>query len=67
MAVIKRRRVVRKVARSFRLRPDLVERVRRIATERRESQTYVLESLLEYALEAYEKEERGKKAKDGSD
>lgn len=61
MAVIRQRRVRRKVARSFRLKPELVEKIGKIAKEMGESKTYVLESLLEYAIEKHEEEKRTNK------
>jgi len=61
MVVIRDRIKEKKLTRTFRLRPDLWERVEQIAEERGESKTYILESLLEYALNAYDKEGRLKK------
>ena len=63
MPVIEERKIEKRVARSFRLRPELVEKIGRIAREMGESQTYVIESLLEYAIEAYEKEKKSGKKK----
>jgi len=60
MVVIRKRQPRRKVHRSFRLRPDLVEKIEEVAKELGESRTYVIESLLEYALAAYEKEQAEK-------
>ena len=61
MVVIRDRIKEKKLTRTFRLRPDLWERVEQIAEERGESKTYILESLLEYGLNAYDKEGRLKK------
>jgi predicted transcriptional regulator len=63
MAVIEKRKTVRRVMRSYRLREDLAEKIEKIASDIGESRTYVLESLVGYGLEAYEKE-RKKKSKD---
>ena len=59
VAVIKPRKQEKRIFRSFRLRPDLVEMLEQIAAQTGESKTYVLESLLDYAIEAYEKEKKG--------
>ena len=62
MAVIpKKKKPPKRITRSFRLRPDLVKKIEKIAYDMDETRTYVLESLLEYAIAAYEKE-RGKKS-----
>ena len=61
MPVIEQRKIAKRVARSFRLKPELVEKIGQIAKEMGESQTYVMESLLEYAIEAHEKEAKKKK------
>ena len=44
---------------------ELLEKIRKIAGEMGESQTYVVESLLEYAIEAYEKEKKAGKKRYG--
>lgn len=59
--VIKEREETKKVARSFRFRPDLLKKIDEIARETGETKTYVLENLLDYAIEAYEEEKGGKK------
>jgi predicted transcriptional regulator len=56
MAIIKKRRAVKRVVRSYRLREDLIKKIDGIALSMDESRTYILESLIEYGLEAYEKE-----------
>jgi predicted DNA-binding protein len=56
MAVIKKRKAGKKIFQSFRMKPELVKKIEKIAKELGESKTYVLESLLEYGIEAYEKE-----------
>ena len=61
MPIIEQRKIAKRVARSFRLRPELVEKIGKIAREVGESQTYVMESLLEYAIESYEKEGKEKR------
>ena len=48
-----------RVVRSFRLNKKLDDALNKITAETGETKTYVLESLLEYAIKAYEKE--GKK------
>jgi predicted transcriptional regulator len=53
MAVIKDRARQRKVPVTFRIRPDLLQAIERVAKEKRETKTYVLESFLEYGLKAY--------------
>ena len=59
MAVIKKReRKETRITRSFRLRPDLVRKIEKIAQDMDESRTYILESLLDYAITAYEKEKK---------
>jgi ribosomal protein L10 len=54
MPIIKRPK--KRVHRSYRLKPELATKIRKIAQKEKVSQTVVLESLLEHALEAYEKE-----------
>ena len=62
MAVIeKRARKEMRITRSFRLRPDLIKKIEKIARDMNETRTYILESLLDYAIAAYE-EERTKKS-----
>ena len=57
MAVIeKRARKEMRITRSFRLRPDLIKKIEKIARDMNETRTYILESLLDYAIAAYEKE-----------
>ena len=56
MSIIKQRDTEKKVFKSFRLKPELVKKIEEIAKETGETKTYVLESLLEYGIEAYEKE-----------
>ena len=58
MAIIKKRKTVKRVVRSYRLRADLIKKIESIALSLGESRTYILESLLEYGLEAYEKEKK---------
>jgi predicted transcriptional regulator len=52
----KKEKPPKRITRSFRLRPDLVKKIEKIANEINETRTYVLESLLDYAIAAYEKE-----------
>jgi predicted transcriptional regulator len=54
MTIIKRPK--KRVHRSFRLKPELAIKIRKIAHKEKVSQTVVLESLLEHALKAYEEE-----------
>ena len=56
--IIKKREKSNKIPRTFRLKPELIEKLDEIAEETDESITYVLESLLEYAIKAYEKERK---------
>ena len=56
----KKKKPPKRITRSFRLRPDLVKKIEKIAYDMDESRTYVLESLLDYAIEAYEKEKNKK-------
>ena len=58
MAIIKKRKAVKRVVRSYRLREDLIKKIDGIALSLDESRTYILESLIEYGLEAYEKEKK---------
>ena len=58
MAIIKKRKAVKRVVRSYRLREDLIKKIDGIALSLDESRTYILESLIEYGLEAYEKENK---------
>ena len=58
MAIIKKRKAVKRVVRSYRLREDLIKKIDSIALNMDESRTYILESLIEYGLEAYEKENK---------
>ena len=58
MAIIKKRKAVKRVVRSYRLREDLIKKIDSIALSHDESRTYILESLIEYGLEAYEKEKK---------
>ena len=59
MPIIKKREKSNRIPSTFRLKPELVEKLSEIAKETTESITYVLESLLEYAIEAYEKDKQG--------
>jgi predicted transcriptional regulator len=56
MKIIKSRE--KKIAKTYRLRPDILERLEAIAAAEGESRTYVLESLLEYAIKAYERQHK---------
>ena len=57
MTVIKpREKAEKRITRSFRLRPDIVKKIEQIARDLNESRTYVIESLLDYAIHAHEKE-----------
>jgi predicted DNA-binding protein len=58
-----RKRAKRKIARSFRFKPEILEKISEISEELGEDKTYVLENLLEYAIEAYEEEKKKKKKK----
>jgi predicted transcriptional regulator len=61
MVVIpKKKKPPKRITRSFRLRPDIVKKIEKIAKEMDETRTYVLESLLDYAIEVYEKEKGNK-------
>ena len=62
--IIKKREKSNRIPRTFRLKPELVEKLSEIAKETAESITYVLESLLEHAIKAYEKERKQKDLKD---
>jgi hypothetical protein len=46
----------KKVQLSFRFEPDVIDKLRRIAEKEEVSVTFVLESLLKYAIEAWESE-----------
>ena len=62
MVIIKKReKAEKRITRSFRMRPDLVKKIEVIAREMDESRTYILESLLDYAISAYDKEKKTKK------
>ena len=63
MPIIKKREKSNRIPRTFRLKPELVEKLSEIAKETTESITYVLESLLEHAIKAYEKERKDLKDK----
>ena len=67
MVVIqKKKKTLKRITGSIRLRPDMVKKIEKIACDMDESRTYVLESLLDYAVEAYEKEKKKKgQAKSG--
>ena len=54
--IIKPKDMVKRVMRSFRLKEDLDRKIKSICSETGESQTHVVESLLEFAIKAYEKE-----------
>jgi predicted DNA-binding protein len=56
LPIIKPRDNVKRVVRSFRLSADLDKKLDKIATNVGETKTYVVESLLEFAVNAYEKE-----------
>jgi predicted transcriptional regulator len=58
MVVIEKREKTKKIPQNFRLRPEIVAKVEKIARELGESKTYVIESLLEYGIRAYEKEKK---------
>ena len=58
MEIIKKRKPVKRVVRSYRIREDLIKKIDSIALSIGESRTYILESLIEYGLEAYEKENK---------
>jgi predicted transcriptional regulator len=61
MSVVpKKKKPPKRITRSFRLRPDMVKKIEKIANEMNETKTYVLESLVDYALAAYEKENNRK-------
>jgi predicted transcriptional regulator len=60
MQVIKKSEEKKKISKTFRFRSDLLEKIERIARETGENKTYILESLLDYAIEAYEKQKGGK-------
>ena len=54
--IIEKRKFKRRIARTFRLKPELDDKLGEISIQTGESKTYVLESLLEHAIKAYEKE-----------
>jgi hypothetical protein len=56
MPVIQKRKTEKRIVRSYRIREDLIKKIEKIAQEMGESRTYILESLLDYAVEAHEKE-----------
>ena len=64
MAIIEKRNHKRRIPRTFRLKPELVDELSKIAKQTGESRTYVLESLLEHAIKAYEEERKKKDLKD---
>ena len=53
----------KRVMQAFRLHPEIVEKLEKIAKEVNETKTHVLESLLRYAFKAYEKEKAEKEKK----
>jgi predicted DNA-binding protein len=61
--IIQKRDHKKRIPRTFRLKPELVDKLSKIAKQTGESRTYVLESLLEYAIKAYEKERKTKDLK----
>jgi len=63
VAIIEKRNHKRRIPRTFRLKPELVDKLSKIAKQTGESRTYVLESLLEHAIKAYEKEKKDLKDK----
>ena len=63
MPVIKPRDSEERVVRSFRLKTSLDNKLNEIAEDIGDTKTYVLESLLEYAINKYEKEKGGVKIK----
>jgi predicted transcriptional regulator len=56
--IIKPRRSGKIVSRSFRLREHVDDELQRIAEETGESKTYVLESLLEFAIKEWDKRKK---------
>jgi len=63
VAIIEKRKTAKKVIRSYRLREGLIKKIDSIALSMGESRTYVLESLLEYGIKAYEKEKKERREK----
>lgn len=63
MTIIKPKDSAKKVIRSFRLNKSIDEKLNEISKEKGETKTYVMESLLEYAFKAYDKEKSQKKGK----
>jgi len=57
LSIIKPSGSEKRVIRSFRLRKKLDDRLNEIAEKTGETKTYVVESLLEYAIEQWEKKE----------
>lgn len=57
MSIIKPSGSETRVIRSFRLKQKLDEKLNEITKKTGETKTYVLESLLEYAIEEWEKKE----------
>ena len=60
MVVIEKRETTKKIPQNFRLRPEIIAKIETIAKELGESKTYVIESLLEYGIDAHEKEQKEK-------
>lgn len=58
MGIIEPRDAKKRVVRSFRLNKSLDDQLNKITQKTGETNTYVLESRLEYAIRAYEKEGR---------
>ena len=56
MSIIEPRDSTKRVVRSFRLKKTLDDKLGKIADNLGETKTYVVESLLEYAIRLYEKE-----------
>lgn len=61
MPVIEKKKAIKRIAKTYRLREDLVARIEQVAQDMNESRTYIIESLLEYALRAHEQEVQKKK------
>jgi len=60
MVVIPEKPTEKKIPQNIRLRADLIERITGIAKQLNVSKTHVIESLLEYGIDAHEKEQKKK-------
>jgi predicted DNA-binding protein len=63
LSIIKPSSSQKRVPLSFRIRKELNEKLEKIVKETGETKSYVIEQLLEHALEAYKKEKASKKSR----